>query len=121
MFVTVYEMRSFGVAVPKRLLATQTRHVGHLAIKERRDDGHFRTITTARLWSADGSALIAELYDPAFVWVNEGRMMIKGFEKRRIKDEDVDYAQSWLCILGDRFIDDGESSERGPHSFNKRR
>lgn len=121
MLMSIYEMREFGVPVPKRLLASKSRWVGHLEIKERSDDGLHRTVVTARLWRQDRTYLALELYEPMFVWMNDDRMVIKGFDRRRVGENMVEYAQSWLCLLGDHRLDEPAADAHAPYSYNKRR
>lgn len=41
-----------------------------------------------------------DLYDPHVIWINEERMVLAGFERVEQEGRIIDYAQSWLCLIG---------------------
>jgi hypothetical protein len=41
------------------------------------------------------------LYEPRLLWMNEDKFVLTGFERIGTGDNAADYAQSWLCKLGD--------------------
>ena len=40
------------------------------------------------------------LYEVHILWMNEQRMALTGFERVQEGGKIVDYAQSWICLLG---------------------
>ena len=61
--------------------------------------GLHRQVKIARHTSALGQ-ILKEIVDPYIVWPNDEKFVLTGFERRRVGEHLVDYAQSWLCMIG---------------------
>lgn len=94
------KMRRAGVDIPKLDL----KHVGdwsrELVIMDIREDGMHRYVRVAKHTSQSyGKPLVAVLYEPHIIWMNEGRFTLAGFERVMEGEKIVHYAQSWLCTV----------------------
>jgi hypothetical protein len=117
MQVTVIKMRRDGVAIRKSSLTDQSEFRGYLTINETQQNHLHRIAKTARLFKdAKCQQPMEALIEPSIVWVNEERLMISGFEHIRRGESEIDYAQSWLCLLGWEQSIKTESEDRGPKS-----
>jgi hypothetical protein len=96
-------MRERGVQRERSVIAhhRKTAFKAILEVLDTTDQGLHRSCKVARLYDEGRDKSISHtLLDVSIVWVNEGSMMLTGFE--RCKDANgntVDYAQSWLCLL----------------------
>lgn len=100
MKVSVIRTRVRGVLLPKREWSRESTYDGDLAIAVTRDNRLNRLSKTARL-VRDGDTLPAlELMDVNLEWVNEERLVLTGFESYNESGQVIDYAQSWLCLVG---------------------
>ncbi len=103
MDVQLLEMRKYGVEIPRRSLFDRYNRAisGKLMVTDTTDQGLHRLVKVAKFSSGPPNTNNLTLFDPHLVWVNEGRFVLTGFE--RCKDgqgQSVDYAQSWLCLVG---------------------
>lgn len=111
MKVSVIKMRREGVAIPKRALAREIAYDGELSIAITQDNRLNRMSKTAKLIETAYNSAI-ELMDADILWMNEERLVLTGFEPRRNQaGEVVDYAQSWLCLVGEKMRLKTESEE----------
>ncbi|WP_050464263.1 hypothetical protein [Herbaspirillum autotrophicum] len=99
MKVSVIRTRIRGVLVPKRAWARESTYDGDLAISVTRDNRLNRLTKTARLTRGENERLL-ELLDVNLEWVNEERLVLTGFEAHTEAGQIIDYAQSWLCLVG---------------------
>ena len=100
MKVAVIQMRRNGVRIPKYALQRELAHDGELLIRVTQDNRLNRLSKTATL-QQEGRGAVYELMDAEIVWMNDDNFVLAGFESRKNEaDEIVDYAQSWLCLLG---------------------
>ena len=100
MKVSVIRTRVRGVLLPKGHWSRESTYDGDLAIAVTRDNRLNRLSKTARLLR-DGDKLPAlELMDVNLEWVNEERLVLTGFEPYTENGQVIDYAQSWLCLVG---------------------
>jgi hypothetical protein len=121
MQVTVIKMRRDGVVIRKSSLSEQTEYKGYLTINDTQQNHLHRMAKTARLFKdVECEQPIETLIEPALVWVNEERIMISGFEHVRRSEMEIDYAQSWLCLLGWEQSVKTESEDKGPISRKRR-
>lgn len=98
----IVRMRRDGVVIPKRLLPEQPERRGELSVVETREQNLNRLVRLAKcLYGTPPREAEMVLYDPQLLWVNEDRLVITGFERVTKEGQEVDYAQSWLCKLGE--------------------
>lgn len=101
MKVSVYIMRDHGVKVSKSRLPETSAHDGDLSISVTQDNRLNRISKTATLKRNPLDTSPMQLMDITVLWMNEDRFALSGFEQRKRQDsETVDYAQTWLCLLG---------------------
>ncbi|MFC6519247.1 hypothetical protein ACFQAT_05090 [Undibacterium arcticum] len=97
------EMRKEGVEIPRRMLKDRStkQWKGTLAILDTTGQGLHRQVKIARHTYGEGlGQIVHEILDPHIVWANDEKFVLTGFERRRSGESLVDYAQSWLCIVG---------------------
>lgn len=100
MKVSIYQMRRLGVCIPKYALQREVAHEGDLSIRTTQDNRLNRVSKTAKLVQTSYNS-IYELMDVEIIWANEENFVLSGFEPRQNEaGEIVDYAQSWLCLVG---------------------
>lgn len=100
MKVSVIPTRHYGVLIPKGALSREIARDGDLSIRVKQDVRLNRLAKIATL-SLGGQGPVMELSDVEIVWVNEERLVLSGFESHSKSDKQVvDYAQSWLCLVG---------------------
>lgn len=100
MKVSVIKMRREGVAIPKRALSREIAYDGELSIAVTQDNRLNRMSKTAKLLQTAYNSTV-ELMDADILWMNDERLVLTGFESQRNQAGDiVDYAQSWLCLVG---------------------
>lgn len=100
MQVSIYQMRRHGVCIPRRALSREVATDGELSINVTRDNRLNRISKTAKLHSRYGTTM--ELMDAEVLWMNEDNFVVTGFQPyQNDAGEIVDYAQSWLCLIGD--------------------
>ena len=73
---------------------------GDLAIAITRDNQLNRLNKTARLLYDAEQGRARQLMDVNLEWVNVERLVLTGFEPHSENGQIVDYAQSWLCLVG---------------------
>jgi hypothetical protein len=100
MKVSVIRTRICGVLLPKRAWSRESTYDGDLAIAITRDNRLNRLSKTARLLYDAERGRALELMDVSLEWVNEERLVLTGFEPHTENGQVVDYAQSWLCLVG---------------------
>ena len=77
------------------------KHYGMLVIMDVTDQGLRRPVKVARLTQAGTPGPYMELLDPHIVWASEGKFTLAGFERTtNAEGQVVEFAQSWLCALG---------------------
>ena len=59
-----------------------------------------RLSKTARLLYDQERQHAIELMDVTLEWANEERLVLTGFEAYKESGQVIDYAQSWLCLVG---------------------
>ncbi len=120
MQLIVIKMRDRGVVIPKSRLQEGIAWQGYLSVQDTQQNHLHRLVKTARLFrDEEGTTLIDTLIDPTLVWANDNRFMLSGFEHCQCNTGDVDYAQSWLCMIGWQQSlknDDGRPQDHGPIS-----
>ncbi|MBC3876798.1 hypothetical protein H8K38_03135 [Undibacterium sp. FT79W] len=96
----ILPMRRNGIALPKRRLFDQYNqgHFGELSMSTTSDQGLHRVVRLARFVRGVSKYT---LFEPQILWLEGDRMMLSGFERVETERGDVEYAQSWLCILGE--------------------
>jgi hypothetical protein len=98
----VIKMRKLGIVVPKRELSNQPELRGELTIVDTREDSLNLILKLAQHVSRFGThESVHMLYEPHLLWMNEDRFVLTGFERAGEGANAADYAQSWLCKLGD--------------------
>ncbi len=102
MKATIIKMRRAGVLIPRPEIRHQLKWHGDLTIMDTRENGLNRIVKIARHVRGDPGPNQSreELYEPHVIWVNEERMVLAGFERVAHEGRFVDYAQSWLCMIG---------------------
>lgn len=120
MKVFIFEMRAFGIEVPRRRVMDGTRHEGELTIATVTDHGLHRPVSVARLRALGQTQIMMELVEPRILWMEQDRFVLTGFERKRNQaGMKVDYAQSWLCMTRvpiDEFDDEGGRWKYGRQS-----
>jgi len=93
-------MRRNGVALPKRRLFDQYNqgYSGDLSISTTSDQGLHRVVKLA--WFVRGLSQYT-LFEAQILWLEADRMILSGFERVETERGDVEYAQPWLCIMGE--------------------
>jgi len=91
--------RHHGVRLHKSAWSRQTTYEGDLTVAVTQDNRLNRLSKTAKLVRAGGWQTV-ELVDADLAWMNEERLVLTGFESCEQEGEVVDYAQSWLCLVG---------------------
>src|SRR5450830_1014006 len=100
MKVSIYQMRRHGVRIPKHALSREVAQDGELSINMTQDNRLNRVSKTAKLTDTRYGGTY-ELMDVDILWANEENFVLSGFEQYKNEaGEIVDYAQSWLCLLG---------------------
>ncbi len=99
MKVMVLETRENGVALERGALKQRPGTAGILEIVDTRENAYNRIIKLARLSSP---RCTKTLYEVHVLWINEDKMCLGGFERKEQDGKVVDYAQSWICRLGDQ-------------------
>jgi hypothetical protein len=95
-------MRNAGVTLDKGALKNQGEARGDLSIIDTRENGLNRIVKLAQLVRCSpGEGTIETLYEPHLLWMNEDRFVLTGFERLKQQGKLVDYAQSWLCKVGE--------------------
>ena len=98
----VIRLRKAGVVIPKYDLRNQREARGDLRIIDTRETGFNRIVKLAQLIRESAHGDDTELlYEPHILWMNEDRFALTGFERIKRDNQLVDFAQSWLCKLGD--------------------
>lgn len=122
MQVVVIKMRNDGVAIRKSSLAEQAEHRGYLVLNDTQQNHLYRMVKTARLFrDAECQQQMELLLESNVIWINDERLMISGFERSKRADVEVDFAQSWLCLLGDQTLKvDKWAVDYGPISRKRR-
>ena len=101
MKVSIYKMRRHGVRIPKHALSREVAQDGDLSINTTQDNRLNRMAKTAKLLQTRYGTTV-ELMDVDILWVNEENFVLCGFEPYKNEaGEVVDYAQSWLCLIGE--------------------
>lgn len=100
MKVSVIRTRVRGVLLPKRAWSRESTSDGDLVIAVTRDNRLNRMSKTAKLVHEGMNMPPFELLDVSLEWVNEERLVLTGFEAFKENDQIIDYAQSWLCLIG---------------------
>ena len=98
--VSVIRTRVRGVLLPKGRLSREPTYDGELSISTTRDNRLNRISKTAKLLRVSEKMVSIELLDVNLEWVNEGRLVLTGFEPCEENGIVTDYAQSWLCLVG---------------------
>lgn len=100
MKVHLLEMRRAGIALRRKQIFDRFNHgnLGELTIAESTDQGLHRLVQLARFTRGTYEET---LFEPRLLWMNEGRFMLTGFQRRKTEDGIVEYAQSWLCLTED--------------------
>lgn len=80
---------------------------GELEIIDTRENSYNRIIKIARLTT---HCSIYELYEVHILWLNGDKMCLSGFERVKANEKIADYAQSWICLVGD--VDKGQDNVR---------
>ena len=101
MKVSVIRTRVRGVLLPKGGWSREPTYDGDLSIATTRDNRLNRLSKTARLLHEDGKTARMELLDVSLEWVNDERLVLTGFESYVEDGKTTDYAQSWLCLIGE--------------------
>lgn len=91
--------RHHGVRLHKSAWSRQTTYEGDLTVAVTQDNRLNRMSKTAKLVRAGGWQTV-ELMDVDLAWINEERLVLTGFESCEQDGQVVDYAQSWLCLVG---------------------
>lgn len=101
MKIRMIEMRKDGVEVPRRALKNRVEYQekGNLVILDTTDQGLHRQVKIA-CHTSEGGQTVRKMFDPHIVWANDEKFVLTGFERCKVGDHLVDYAQSWLCIIG---------------------
>lgn len=68
-----------------------------------RENSYNRIIKLARFLDERGSRLT--LYEAHLLWMNGDRFCLTGFERKQVDGNIVDFAQSWICALGEKKYD----------------
>lgn len=120
MKVFIFQMRAYGIEVPRRRVLDGTRYEGDLSIGTVTDQGMHRPVCVARLRELDGTQIKIELVEPRILWMEQDRFVLTGFERiRNQAGMKVDYAQSWLCMTkvpAEEFDDEGGRWKYGRQS-----
>jgi hypothetical protein len=101
MKVAILETRLLGVAYERGELKNKTVMKGHLEIIDTRENAYNRIIKLARFRSPAYN-YTKELYEVHILWLNGDKMCLAGFERVERADKVTDYAQSWICRIGDQ-------------------
>ncbi|MBC3860502.1 hypothetical protein H8K32_00175 [Undibacterium jejuense] len=103
MQVHLIKLRLSGVALRKSEILDRFHHgkIGELSLRETSDQGLHRLARVARFEYGDTKQYSDTLFDPQILWIEGNRMTITGFERMSSVKGIVDYAQSWLCVLGE--------------------
>ncbi|MFZ6727200.1 hypothetical protein ACO0K2_17030 [Undibacterium sp. MH2W] len=96
----ILKMRKNGIVIPKRHLFDRFNSgaVGELEIGESSDQGLHRIVKRAKFTRGQHSDI---LFDVTMQWMEGDRFVLSGFERSVTPLGEVEYAQSWLCIMGD--------------------
>jgi hypothetical protein len=79
-------------------LPREPRSVGELEIIDTREQAFNRIVKLARLTTRYGDKeFISQLYEPHVLWMAGDRFTLTGFERVKKGEQEIDYAQSWLC------------------------
>lgn len=98
----VIRLRKAGVVIPKYDLRNQLEARGDLRSIDTNETGFNRIVKLAQLiWTGSNGKEIELLYEPHILWMNDDRFTLTGFEQIKRENQVVDFAQSWLCKLGD--------------------
>ncbi|RFB73805.1 hypothetical protein DZB54_05895 [Herbaspirillum sp. 3R-3a1] len=93
-------MRRHGVRIPKHALSREIAQEGELSINTTQDNRLNRVSKTAKLTHTRYGSTY-ELMDVDILWIEGDNFALSGFEQNKNEaGEVVDYAQSWLCLLG---------------------
>ena len=108
MLVKVIKMRENGVPLSKQLLGDRhgVKRSGELVILDTTDQDLHRQVKVARLIRPGVEAAPMELVDLHVLWMSGERFVLTGFEHcKNPAGQPVDYAQSWLCLIGQEAVD----------------
>jgi len=96
----VLKMRKNGIVIPKKHLFDRFHRgaVGELEIGESTDQGLHRMVKRAKFTRGQHSDI---LFDVTMQWMSGDRFVLSGFERATSPLGEVEFAQSWLCIMGD--------------------
>ena len=102
MRIKLIPLLAAGIEIPRGKLNDRyaVAKEGTLVVTEGTDQGRHRVMRIARFEFGELDWMKAILYDPQLLWINNGRFLLKGFERVRVNDKLVEYAQSWLCYCG---------------------
>jgi len=100
MKVSVIRTRMRGVLLPKREWCRESTYDGDHSISLTRDNRLNRLSKTAQLLYDQERQSAIELMDVTLEWVNDERLVLTGFEAYTENGLVIDYAQSWLCLVG---------------------
>jgi hypothetical protein len=119
MKVVVILMRRDGVAIRKGALPYESELKGYLTVCDTQQNYLHRLVKTAKLsHDQEGERVIATLLEPTLIWANQERFTLSGFERGGSKGVEIDYAQSWLCLIGweQTLKDKSKLEDNGPIS-----
>jgi len=112
----IIELRNYGVALGPGEYRRCMPRPGELEVCETRENSFNRIIRLARLKSESGAVLMT-LYDVHILRFNDNKMGLSGFERKEVDGKQVDYAQSWLCLLNEEHTRDNENMKPPRESF----
>jgi len=105
MRVTVLPTRQDGVAYERSYLRRVPCTTGDLQIVDTRENALNRIVKVAKLTTSYNTLELLEVH---VVWMNDNKMCLSGFERKAKDGAVVDYAQSWICLIGDEQGRDNE-------------
>jgi hypothetical protein len=100
MKVQLLTMRLNGVALSRADLRHVPIQVGELEIVDTRENSYNRILKIGRFRSALHNSA-AELFDVHILWMAGDKFALTGFERQHVDGAWVDYAQSWICRVGE--------------------
>lgn len=98
MKVTMLRTRLNGIPYERHELKQTFCSEGELEIIDTRENSYNRIIKVARVKTAYN---VYELYEVHILWLNGNKMCLSGFERIKTNEKFADYAQSWICLVGD--------------------
>lgn len=96
-------MRRDGIALPKWKLREGLARSGTLEVLDTRENSYNRIIKLAKFVADHGGT--ETLYEARLLWMSGDRFCMTGFERKQVGANVADYAQSWVCALGEKEYD----------------